>query len=600
MRAVAPLLICLAGSAGLAQEPPLPPLVPWDGQTRELIVPADDPWITPSERTGLTETPSYEETVAWLERLVAASPKLRMVTIGESGEGRDIVMVIASNEGAGDARALAANRRPTVLVHGGIHSGEIDGKDAGLMILRGLTVAGNSAHGIASLLDRVNLLFIPILNVDGHERSSRFGRINQRGPVEMGWRTNARNLNLNRDFTKLDTPEVQALIRTIVEYDPHLYIDVHVTDGIDYEYDITYGFNGTHSHSPHGNGWLANVLRPAVDAALARSGHVPGPLVFPADDDDLSAGIFEWNAPPRFSNGYGDARHLPSILVENHSLDPYDQRVLGTYVFLREALRIAGEEGSALRRAIARDRALDPESFPLDWGYSETPGTIDFRGVRGVRRLSGLTGGLYTEWTGEPVIVSIPLHREMVIAEQAARPAAWWIPAEWSDVIENLRAHGILMEPASEAVELDLEMYRLVDPRLAESAFEGRVRLTTGISPLIRKERMPAGSVRVPADQPLADLAALLLEPLSEDSLLQWGFFHSILSRTEYIEAYVVEPLARRMIEESPELYEEYLAALAGDPELAGSVAARRRWFYERSPWIDDQHLLYPVGRELP
>lgn len=129
------------------------------------------------------------------------------------------------------------DKKPTLLIQAGIHSGEIDGKDAGFMLLRDIAVGDKKA-----LLDKVNILFIPILNVDGHERSSEFNRINQRGPVEMGFRTNAKNLNLNRDYTKLDTPEIRALVKVVNQYNPQLYLDIHVTDGADYQYDVTYGF----------------------------------------------------------------------------------------------------------------------------------------------------------------------------------------------------------------------------------------------------------------------------------------------------------------------------------------------------------------------
>ena len=202
------------------------------------------------------------------------------------------------------------------------------------MLLRDLTVGGR--HG--GLLDHAHFLFVPILNVDGHERFSPFNRMNQRGPRQMGWRTNRRNLNLNRDFAKLDTPEVRALVAAIERWQPDLYLDLHVTDGADYQYDITYGWNPPHGWSPAIASWLDEVLRPAVDHELEAWGHVPGPLVLVANNRDLSGGFLGWTAGPRFSNGYGDARHLATVLVENHSLKPFDQRVLGTYVLLASAL----------------------------------------------------------------------------------------------------------------------------------------------------------------------------------------------------------------------------------------------------------------------
>ena len=165
---------------------------------------------------------------------------------------------------------------------------------------------------------------------------------NQRGPVEMGWRTNAKNLNLNRDYAKLDTPEVRGVVAAINAYEPDLYFDLHVTDGSDYQYDVTFGFTGPHGYSPAIAGWLKDHLERGLMADLTAAGHIPGPLIFAADDRNPAQGLLEWTSPPRFSNGYGDARHLPTLLVENHSLKPYDQRVLGTYVLLESALRTLG------------------------------------------------------------------------------------------------------------------------------------------------------------------------------------------------------------------------------------------------------------------
>ncbi|MDH3768337.1 MAG: M14 family zinc carboxypeptidase, partial [Gammaproteobacteria bacterium] len=254
----------------------LPPLANWHAKSLDLIVARDDPWITPPELSGLTETPRYDETISWLRRLVSKAPELQMVSIGRSDQNRDIWMVIASADGASSAKELARTRRPVLLVQAGIHAGEIDGKDAGMMLLRDMTVAGKRRE----LLQRASLLFIPILNVDGHERFSGYGRINQRGPAEMGWRTNRRNLNLNRDYMKLETPGIRAVVRVINEWKPDLYIDVHVTDGIDYQYDITWGYNGAHAWSPAIAGWLGSHLESAANRDLSERGHVPGPLIF--------------------------------------------------------------------------------------------------------------------------------------------------------------------------------------------------------------------------------------------------------------------------------------------------------------------------------
>jgi len=574
----------------------LPPVIPWDGASRQWVVEPDDPWITPAERMGLEETPRYQETVDWLRKLVAAAPELTLTSVGTSLEGREIWMVIASRDGA-SPESLQASGKPLLLAHGGIHSGEIDGKDAGLMFLRDLTVGKR----LRPLLEHASLIFIPILNVDGHERFGPFHRVNQRGPKEMGWRTNARNQNLNRDFAKLDTLEVQALAGVINRWQPDLYLDLHVTDGADYQYDITFGYTGTEGYSPASAGWLEQVLQPALDKDLAAQGHVPGPLVFLRDSADPTLGNFRWTASPRFSNAYGDARHLPTVLVENHSLKPYDQRVLGTYVLLESSFRTLGDHGKELRQAVEKDRAARPAEVPLTFKADEgkKPPTFRFAGVESRTTPSEISGGERLEWTGKAQEMEVPWLEAKNPDIVVLRPAAYWIPPTWPEVIRRLRLHGIEMETRSEAHELEVEMYRLKEPKLAEVPFEGHVRVSATPVAETRRQSFPAGSVRVPLDQPLGDLAMLLLEPAAPDSFFQWGFFLEILQRTEYMEAYALEALALQMLEKDPSLKDEFQKALEADEEFAANPRARLQWFYDRSPYLDQHWKLYPVAREL-
>jgi len=184
-------------------------------------------WETPYEKSGFLETPRYQETIDYLKRLEKASPWIRVTSFGTSGEGRDLVLVIASKEKAFDAAAARGSGKAIVLLQAGIHAGEIDGKDAGMMLLRDLAVTKSRA----ALLDHAILLFMPMYNVDGHERFGPYNRTNQNGPKEMGWRTTARNLNLNRDYMKADAPETRAWLKLYTTWWPDLLIDAHVTDG---------------------------------------------------------------------------------------------------------------------------------------------------------------------------------------------------------------------------------------------------------------------------------------------------------------------------------------------------------------------------------
>ena len=587
------------GFSAAASEPILPPVPDWNGKSRALVVGDDDPWITPAEKSGLRATPSYDETVAWLRKLVAAAPRqLQMVSLGKSANGRDIWMVVASADKRSTPEALRKSGKPTVFAQAGIHAGEIDGKDAGMMLLRDMTVRGTKRD----LLERANFLFVPIFNVDGHERSSRFSRPNQRGPELMGWRTNARNLNLNRDYTKLDSPEMTAMVRALDRWSPDLYLDLHVTDGADYQYDITFGFNGRGGHSPAIAEWLETTFTSKVTADLEAMGHIPGSTNAPnwIDENDWRKGIKGWMADPRFSNGYGDARHLPTVLLENHSLKPYDQRVLGTYVFLESALRTCANSAQELRAAIEADRKRRAPSIPLAWDVDpNAPSeTIEYKGIEIRVTPSEISGGKRIEYTGKPISAEVPFQQPTRVTESVTRPKAYWIPPSWPEVARRLEIHGVQMARIEKPRELAVTMYRLEDAKFEAEPFEGHVRMKARPVAEQRKEIYPPGSWRVQTDQPLGTLAAILLEPASPDSFVQWGFFNEVLQQTEYVEGYVMEPMAERMLAADPKLAAEFRQRLETDEALRASPKQRLRWFYSRTPFVDERWKLYPVGRE--
>lgn len=573
----------------------LPPAPEWNGASRNLLRDASDRWVTPFEADAEHDfSPTYADTRAWFDRLDAASDLIRIEQFGVSPENRPIYAVIASKDGAAFDPA-----KPVLMIQAGIHPGEIDGKDAGMMLLRDIAFYGKD-----NLLDRVNLILIPILSVDGHERSGAYSRPNQRGPRIQGWRNTATNQNLNRDYLKMDQPEMRAVRGLILKYRPDLYVDVHVTDGMDYQYDVTYGYNGENgvwSRSPATARWLDDAFKPAMNAALEAQGHIPGELVFGVDDENPRAGLSDGGLGERFSNGWGSAAHVPTILIENHSLKPHEQRVLGTYVFIEQALRQLATDGAALRAAVAADSALRPAEIPTNFVAVDTPTyTRAFKGITYETYNSPASGRREIRWLGQPDpdIWQVPFFGSRPTLT-LQRPEAYWVPAHRADVIERLRAHGIQMETLDAPRTVSVEMLRLDDPKLATRANEGHVGVTvTSVTPERRDWTFQPGSVRVPTDQVLGDVVVLMLEPQSSESLFAWGLFPEVLSRVEYIEGYAIAPLAERMMAADPALKAEFEAKLAAEPDFAANGDARLQWFYERTPFYDDRYRLYPVARE--
>ncbi|HEY3430743.1 MAG TPA: M14 family metallopeptidase, partial [Cyclobacteriaceae bacterium] len=447
----------------------LPPVNAWNGKSVELIAKPDNEFITVAEKTNFTKTSTYDETVQWFKKLATKST-IKMLTIGKSLQGRDIVMIIASKENAFDAQSLRSSSKPLLFAQAGIHAGEIDGKDAGMMLLRDIA-AGKKGK----LLDKVNIAFIPILSTDAHERSSAYNRINQRGPDNMGWRVNAKNYNLNRDYAKLDSEEIRAVVSVMNEFDPELYLDLHVTDGEDYQYDITYGFAESSLASPAIAAWLESTLKPAANKSLQDHGHIPGPLVFAVAGGTMEKGNFAGYFQPRFSNGYGDLRHIPSILVENHSLKPYKQRVLGTYVFLESVLQKLGEKGIELQSAISKDEALRADSLTVTFQVSTKPETQTHLGIESRIDKSAITGADYVVWTSKKQTMQIPLIRENVPNKKVKMPKTYWVPSTHPEIINRLKLHGINMEIITTPQSVQVSMYRASNQKFEPRPSQGHM-----------------------------------------------------------------------------------------------------------------------------
>lgn len=597
---IASLSAVIANAAEPGPQEFLPPLIPWHGASESLIVGADHPWITPCEQSGMADSPNYDDTIAWLRKLCAATPLISMAEFGRTSEGRVLYLVVATKEKKHLPEVLRTGGKPSLLAQAGIHSGEIDGKDAGMMLLRDIAFGDKS-----SLLDHANFLFIPVLNADGHERSSEWNRANQRGPTHMGWRTTTQNLNLNRDYVKADAPEMRALLSVFNTWQPSLYLDIHVTDGLDYQYDITFthhGRDGEEAWSPQCGAWLDRVFSPAMSTALKAQGHVPlNFYVGPHDKRDFTRGLDVGHVAPKFSHGYGDLRHMPSVLIETHSLKSYRQRVLGTYVLLATTLATLGRDGAALQKAIASDQAAKTSNVILTWAKGGPRREMNFLGIDFEFYNSPASGTKEVRWLGHAkTYEKLPVFNDKA-GLRVKRPIAYWVPVSKTDVIDRLKLHGIRFETMDKASTRHVEMYRIVDPQPLNDAqpFESRHQLKlAAVKPEQRRETFPAGSVRVSTDQPLGDLAVMMLEPQGADSLFAWGFFNEILQRTEYIEGYVIAPLAEKMLKDDPKLKAQFEAKLAEDKDFAADPAARLQWFYTRTKFADDRFLLYPVGIE--
>jgi hypothetical protein len=573
---------------------------------------ANTDWQTPAEKSDYRTTPDYAETMAYLRRAAAAAPnQVKIEPFGTTGEGRELDIVIVSKDGDFDPAGIHASRRPIVLVQNAIHAGEMDGKDACLALLRDMVITKSQA----ALLDDAVLVFIPMYNADGHERRSPYNRINQNGPEQMGWRGNGSNLNLNRDYMKADTPETRAFMKMFHTWLPDFFVDDHVTDGADYQYDVTFTVDDGPNVYPPTAKWIDDVANPTlVKDVDAVPGHLASPTYIELNDDtDPAKGLAFVDDPPRFSTGYMILENRPGMLVEMHMLKDYKTRVTGNYEVLRSLMALINRDAAKLIQlnadADADAARISGQSFPLAlaWGGKTTP--FEFHGYQYARELSAVSGAMWIKYSHHPWNATLPEDSGFKVTASTTPPAAYIIPRQWTRVIDVLAAHQVEMQRTTSAWTGEVQTYHCGGMQWNRSPFEGRHPIfagETGIEPgkfghcdlVTEKLSYPAGSIVIPLNQRLSKVAVQWLEPQGPDSAMAWGFFDPIFEQKEYGEAYVLEKLAREMMDKDPALKAEFEQKIQNDSEFAASPAERLNFFYERSPWYAANRVgEYPVGR---
>ena len=559
------------------------------------------PLSTVAEQSGFVRTGRYAEVIALCDDFAKAYPaSVRCIQFGTTPQGRPMKALVASTSGALDAAAAHKRGLPVVLIQGGIHAGEIDGKDAGFLALREM-LDGKAAKGA---LDRLVWVFVPVFNVDGHERFGAWNRPNQRGPEQMGWRTTAQNYNLNRDYVKADAPEMQAMLALVNEWDPLAVVDLHVTDGAQFEHDISIQVEPLHA----GDAALRTVgraWRDGVIADLAKAGSLPLPF-YPSFvvDDDPSSGFADVVAPPRFSTGYFWLRNRLSMLVETHSWRTYPERVRSTrntVVSVLEHVAANGPQWQAVvRESDARAAVPGTAPEPLAYTATDKARTIDFRGYAYTRTPSEVSGALMTRYDeSTPQVWKIPLRDEVVPSLSVAPPAGGYVvpPEHAARVARQLDIHGVSYRRLGALPGAAVQVFRADTATPSPRPVEGHQPLAVTGAWTDETQDIGAGALFVPIRQARSRLVMAMLEPQAPDSLLAWGDFNNHFEQKEYMEGYVAETVAREMMARDPALKARFEQRLKDDPAFAADPQARLSYFHRLHSSWDGRLNLYPVVR---
>jgi murein tripeptide amidase MpaA len=558
--------------------------------------------VTVSERSGFQATGRYDEVIKLCGAYQEAYPKqVKCFQFGTTPEGRPMMALAVTRANAFTPAAARRKNLPVTLVQGGIHAGEIDGKDAGFLALREM-LENRIAQGA---LDRQVLIFVPVFNVDGHERFAKWNRPNQRGPVEMGWRTTAQNFNLNRDYVKADAPEMQAMLALVNAWDPLTYVDLHVTDGAMFQHDVSIQVEPVNS----GDAMLRKAglaLRTNVIADIAKQGSSPQSYYMSfRENDNPASGFANAVYDPRFSTSYFQLRNRMSLLVETHSWKDYPTRVRITHNTIVAILNQVAANGREWQQAAfdADARATRIAGQPVALTYKTTDKTtmVDFQGYAYTRTMSDVSGMMMTRYDEtKPQVWHVPLRDEVVEDLRVKAPGAGYVvPAAYAQMVAaKLSQHGIAFRKLDQALDkAEVETFRADKVNFAAGSFESHQRLTVQGAWKHEPRAVGKGALFVPIAQPKARLVMAMFEPQAPDSLLAWGEFNNAFERKEYMEEYVAEDVAREQMARDPALAREFRRKVDSDAAFANNPHARLEFFARRHASWDERLNLYPVMR---
>lgn len=518
------------------------------------------PLLTVAESSGFRKTARHEEVMEYARELARRSPLVHLADIGESVEGRTIPLLVLADPPVATPEEARRAGKPIVLLFGGIHAGECDGKEALLMLARELVLEGAAGEGEArphKLLRQIIVAIVPIYNPDGNERMSPTNRRGQVGPDEMGIRENAQGLDLNRDFVKLKAPETRGLVRFINQWDPAVIVDTHTTNGSFHRYPLTW--DGP--KNPAGDARVIEYVRdrmlPELTARVKRNagidtfwyGNFAGEFEEGQPPESRHTRWETYPDLPRYSVPYFGLRNRIGILTESYSYATYQERIEAQLAFTREILAVTADDRERIRRLIAdtdsRASAATrrgDDQVAIRSTMTASPERATVLGYVEERR-----DGRFVS-TGVPHNYEVDLYTRFEPEQTVSRPFAYILPAgpvevadlqqmvyvprhpQWQEsVVHTLQRHGIKVEELREDLELDVTVYTIQGVTMAMRPFQGHSLVTVRAEPRSETRWVHAGSYIIRSAQPLSSLAVYLLEPQSADGLTVWNFFYEAL-----------------------------------------------------------------------
>ncbi len=549
---------------------------------------------TQFEKSGGTETATYAETIDFYEQLAEAYPSVTVEEIGETDSGLPLHLAIYNPTGEADLDKLKKTHS-IMLINNGIHPGESDGIDATMMLFRDL--AGDSIPSPKNVI----IATIPIYNVGGALNRNSSTRTNQNGPKEYGFRGNARNYDLNRDFIKADTKNAKSFYKIFHKLNPDVFIDNHVSNGADYQYSLTHLFTQHNKLGGNLGRYIENTMRPALEDSLKAKKWDITPYVN-VFNEVPEKGFSQFMDYPRYSTGYTTLWNTLGMMVETHMLKPYKKRVLGTYELMRSMINITDNQTSVIKdlRNQAQRKYLTDRDYPIKFEVDkENPTKREFKGYEGEHITSEVTGQQRLKYNRKkPFTKEIEYYTNFKATKEIEIPRAYIVPQGWWQVVERLKLNGIKMEPLPRDTIIKAEVYHIDDYKTTATAYEGHyLHRETKVTKTTENVHLRKGDFLVTTFQDGARYLIETLEPEAVDSFFNWNFFDTVLQQKEGFSPYVFEDIATQLLEADADLKKEFEDKKRKDPEFRDNWYSQLDWLHKHSKYYEKAHLRYPIFR---
>jgi len=543
------------------------------------------------------QTPTYAQIISWWSAADRASKKIALLTKGPTDAGFPLHLALISEQGYTSVHQAKKEGKIVLLINNGIHPGEPDGIDASMLLVKDIVAAK------IPLPANIVLAIIPVYNIGGCLRRSPYYRVDQEGPEAFGSRGNSQNLDLNRDFIKLDSKEAFSFSAIFQECDPDIFIDNHVSNGADYQHIMTLLTSQYSKLGGSMGAYLHDTFEPALYKAMKEKGYDLIPYVNIGGDKPEKGWTEFWDSP-RYTSGYATLWSSFAFVPETHMLKPYPQRVASTKALMECFIAFAGSNATTLRnlREETKNRISAATSFPISWRLDKSRFTnYTFNGYESGSKPSDISGQprLYYD-RNKPFTATVPIYGYYAPERIINKPKAYVIPQGWWKVIERLQVNGIRMRKLSQDSTIEVESYRIEDYNTAARPYEGH-HANSNVKLSWQKQSLSflKGDWYIPLDQPGNRFLMETLEPQAEDSYFAWNFFDPILGQKEGYSAYVFEDKAAAYLQTQPELQKQLQQRVAADSSFAKSGRAQLDFIYKNSPWYEPDHNRYPVFRVL-